>query len=117
MRPLRFWPLAVLAIGLNVAAFAGTPGSFRGVLRESADAKPGWMYVQSRNDMLRLVRVSGASVVYSEEIPESQRLVHPRDSLRPGAEVRVVAEPDNHGNWRAQEIEILRLAPAPQAQK
>ncbi len=99
------------------ASALGTPGSFRGVLVEGADTKPGWMYVQSRNDMLRLVLLSGAAVSYSDDIPDDQRLTDARQSLRPGAEVRVLAEQDKHGDWRAREVEILGLAPAQKARK
>jgi hypothetical protein len=84
---------------------------------EGADTKPGWMYVQSRNDFLRRVKVSGASVSYSREIPPELRQSNPKMSLWPGAEVRVLAEQDRQGNWRAQRIEILRLAPTRRAHK
>ena len=110
MRQARQGAFVVLLCLVVLPGFAGTPGSFRGVLMESAPPKPGWMYVQSRNDMLRLVEVSQATVVYGEEIPTAHRRANPRESLRPGAEVRVMAEQDSHGDWRAQEIEILRLA-------
>ena len=96
---------------LGAWALGGTPGSFRGVLWQGADTQPGWMYVQSRNDMLRLVRVRGAQVSYSEQVPRKLRQARPASSLRPGAEVRVLAEEDGHGHWRAQQIEILRLSP------
>ncbi len=118
IRGLRTVPaLIALLLLLCAGALAGTPGSFRGILYEGADTKPGWMYVQSRNDMLRLVRVSGARVSYSDDIPASLRRSNPRESLRPGAEVRVLADQDPKGNWRAQEIEILRLAPTARAEK
>jgi hypothetical protein len=103
--------IVFLMLVVVTAAFSGTPGSFRGFLMEGADTKPGWMYVQSRNDMLRLVKVSGAAVSYSDSIPVELRRANPRESLRPGAEVRVLAEQDRRGAWRAREIEILRLAP------
>jgi hypothetical protein len=80
-------------------------------LVESASPTPGWIYIQSRNDMLRRVSVSAAKVFYAEEIPENQRRVQPSRCLRAGAEVRVMAEQDEHGDWRAQQIEILRLPP------
>jgi hypothetical protein len=98
-------------------ALGGTPGSFRGVLLEGANTKPGWMYVQSRNDMLRLVQVRGAQVWYGEEIPQKLRQTDASASLQSGAEVRVLAEEDGHGHWRAREIEILRLRPTRRAEK
>ncbi len=106
-----------LALIAMPAAWAGTPGSFRGYLVEGAGIRPGWVYVQSRNDVLRLVNVASATVSYADEIPLRLRHSKPRESLRPGAEVRVLAEQDRSGNWRAQEIEILRLPPTRRAHK
>lgn len=113
----RFGARLLVLFVLSVAAFAGTPGSFRGVLVRGASARPGWMYVHSRNDMLRLVHLSGARVLYSDEIPQGQRRRKPAESLQPGAEVRVTASDDGHSRWYAQEIEILALAPTHQARK
>ena len=109
--------LSNVALLFVVAAVcvAGTAGVFRGFLMEGADTKPGWMYVQSRNDMLRLVNLSGAKISYADGIPSSQRRDNPRDSLLSGAEVRVEAEQDKQGDWRARRVEILRLAPARRA--
>ncbi len=88
---------------------AGTPGSFRGVLYKGADTKPGWWYVVGRNDSLRLVYTANASVTYAEEVPEEDRKPRPRRSLVPGTEVRVTAEQDGKGAWRATEVEILSV--------
>jgi hypothetical protein len=111
--------LGVLAVALlfTPSMIAGTPGSFRGVLMEGADTKPGWMYVQSRNDFLRRVKITRASVSYGDEVPAGLRQANPRMSLRPGAEVRILAEQDSHGDWRAQKIEILRLSSLGRAQQ
>ncbi len=95
----------VLLVALN--AFAGTPGSFRGVLYKGTDSKPGWWYVVGKNDSLRLVYVGKATVIYGEEVPESDRKRVPARSLAAGAEVRVTAEQDGKGAWRAVEVEIL----------
>jgi hypothetical protein len=102
---------------LPPAAWPATPGSFRGILVEGADTKPGWMYVQSRNDMLRLVNLSRAEVYYAEEIPMGQRRKNAATSLKAGAEVRVLAEEDGHGRWQATEVEILVLAPTRRAHR
>jgi hypothetical protein len=75
------------------------------------------MYVHSRNDMLRLVKLRGARTFYSDEIPAEQRRRNPEESLLPGAEVRVTAGEDGHSHWYAQEIEILTLAPTHEAMK
>jgi hypothetical protein len=113
-RIVGLWPV-IFALLLSLPVMAGTPGSFRGVLREGASTKPGWMYVEGYNDTLRLVKVSGASISYAEEVPEELRQPNPRESLQPGAEVRVLAELDRHGDWHAREIEIIHLAPARRA--
>jgi hypothetical protein len=94
---------------LSVAALAGTPGSFRGVLYKGTDAKPGWWYVVGRNDSMRLVYVAKAQVSYGDEVPREDRKPVPAQSLTAGAEVRVTAEQDKRGTWRATEIEILSV--------
>jgi hypothetical protein len=94
---------------LSSAAFAGTPGSFRGVLYQGTDTKPGWWYVVGRNDSMRLVYVAKAQVSYADEVPLQDRKPIPSQSLTAGAEVRVTAEQDKHGAWRATEIEILSV--------
>lgn len=114
-RPFRARYLILFLITL--VAFAGTPGSFRGVLVRAASGRTGWMYVHSRNDMLRLVKLSGARTFYADEIPDEQRRRNPAESLQPGAEVRVTASDDGHSRWYAQEIEILALAPTQEAMK
>jgi hypothetical protein len=109
---------ALSGIGIVVLAAvmaSATPGSFRGVLVANAESRPGWIYVQSRNEVLRLVRIDDAAVSYAEGVPADQRLPDARRSLLPGAEVRVLAESDRDGNWNAREVEIIRLAPARKA--
>jgi hypothetical protein len=94
---------------LSLTALAGTPGSFRGVLYSGTDTKPGWWYVVGRNDSMRLVYVARAQVSYADEVPQEDRKPVPAQSLTEGAEVRVTAEQDKHGAWRAREIEILSV--------
>jgi len=108
------WLRARIAVVLllSTVAFAGTPGSFRGVLYEGTDTKPGWWYVVGRNDSLRLVYVGRASVTYAEEVPREDRRPIAAQSLTAGAEVRVTAEQDGKGEWRATEVEILSVTGA-----
>ena len=75
------------------------------------------MYVQGRNDMLRLVKLRGADVYYGDDVPATLRRRNAAESLKPGAEVRVLAEEDGHGHWTATEVEILSLAPARRARR
>ena len=116
-RSVQVWiaVLFVLLLGHSIGK-AGTPGSFRGVLVQGANTKPGWIYVQSRHDMLRLVRIKGAGVHYSEKIPALLRRRNPAESLQPGVEVRVTAHEDGHGHWHAEQIEILDFGPARSAE-
>jgi hypothetical protein len=100
---------AAAVILLSIAAFAGTPGSFRGILYKGTDTKPGWWYVVGRNDSMRLVYAAKAQVTYADEVRDEDRKAIPSQSLRAGAEVRVTAEQDGHGAWRATEIEILSV--------
>jgi hypothetical protein len=104
------WGSRLLAILLLGTAFAGTPGSFRGILYPGTDTKPGWVYVVGRKDMLRLVHIANAVVSYAEEFPQVERQAVPAKDLLPGAEVRVMAEQDANGNWQASEVEIIRAA-------
>ncbi len=97
----------VLLVVLSV--FAGTPGSFRGVLYKGTDTKPGWWYVVGRNDSLRLVYTGNATVTYGDTVPAQDRKSVPAHSLTAGTEVRVTAEQDGTGAWQATDIEILSL--------
>lgn len=100
--------LAVLV--LSAWTNAGTPGSFRGTIVDGPQASAGkhWIYVQGRNGMARRVDISRAQVTYDESVPASTRLAKPENALTPGAEVRVTAEQDDNGEWRASRIEILK---------
>lgn len=100
---------ATVVLLLSVGAFAGTPGSFRGILYKGTDTKPGWWYVVGRNDSMRLVYVANAQVTYADEVRQEDRKPLPARSLTAGAEVRVTAEQDERGAWRATEIEILSV--------
>jgi hypothetical protein len=111
---------------LIASAWAATPASFVGSVIETASAQdnPGMIYVLSRNGSLRKVRLAGAQIVYSQQVPRSQREKLPaQKALTLGVEVRVLAEENGAGVWHARSIEILRLpgakappreAPAPE---
>jgi hypothetical protein len=96
---------------LLVAAYlwADTPGTFRGVVIHGPDMTPGWMYMRSANGQVRRVGISRARVVYSDAVPVSERQKLPVLSIGSGAEVRVTAQQDKNGEWRATRIEILSL--------
>ena len=75
----------------------------------SVQLKPGWIFVQGRNRMLRRVEVAHAVIVFGTQVPASQRRSCRMECLEVGQEVRVTAEQDSNGEWRAKKVEILRL--------
>jgi len=90
---------------------AGTPGSFRGTIVDGPQSTgKNWIYVQGKNGMARRVDISHAQIAYDEDVPAATRLTKPEDSLAPGAEVRVTAEQDSDGEWKAARVEILKAA-------
>jgi hypothetical protein len=89
--------------------WADTPGTFRGVVIHGPDITPGWMYMKGANGQVRRVGISRAQVVYSEAVPVSERQKMPALSIDTGTEVRVTAQQDKNGEWRATRIEILSL--------
>ena len=101
----------LLLLLLTSALFvsADTPGIFRGVVIHGPDMTPGWMYLKSANGQVRRVGISRAKVVYTESVPEKERRKMPEESIVTGADVRVTAEQDEKGEWRATEIEIISL--------
>ena len=71
--------------------------------------KHGWIFVQGRNHMLRRVEVSHAVIVIAQGVAPSQRRKCHMECLAAGQEVRITAEQDSEGEWRAKRVEILRL--------
>lgn len=103
--------LLVLALMAPVGAF-GVDGMFQGRVVNppvTAPAKPGWIFVQGRNHMLRRVEVAHAVIVFGAEVPASQQHSCRMECLEVGQEVRVIAEQDASGEWRAKRVEILQL--------
>jgi hypothetical protein len=106
---------------MSADLLARTPASFRGKVIEPAsapaeDGKQGnhLIYVMSKNGALRRVEVSKAKIVYSEDVPRSTRPSDSLAALKHGTEVRVLAEENGSGIWKAKNIEILSL-PDPEA--
>lgn len=98
----------LLLAGLPLSA---ADGMFQGLVVDPPVDSPsqrGWIFVQGRNHMLRRVEVSHAVIVVSHgNLPERGRKCH-MECLAPGQEVRVTAEQDSDGEWRAKKVEILR---------
>jgi hypothetical protein len=89
-----------------------TEGVFQGKIVDPPTAethRPGWIFVQGRNHMLRRVEVAHAEIVFGDQVPVSQRRKCKMDCLAPGQEIRVTAEQDSSGEWRAKRVEILQL--------
>jgi len=102
----------MLLLSLLPALLSATPGSFRGVIVRGQDDSPGWIWVKGANGLLRKVGVNGARVVYDDAVPRGERQRQPQMSMRLGAEIRVTADQDGDGEWRASKIEILKLKAA-----
>ena len=104
--------LLLLFLGLSLPAF-GTDGMFQGRVVDPPANQPvvsGWVYVLGRNHALRRVEVSHAAIVFANDVPDDQRRQCGMECLIPGQEIRVTAEQDSSGEWRAKRIEILKLA-------
>lgn len=101
------------------AAQAATSGSFRGTVVEGEKGAPqeGWLYVRGRNGTIRRVDISQAAFGYDEAVPADERKASAREQLVIGAEVRVTAEQDSDGEWRASRIEIIKPAPGRSAEQ
>src|SRR5437588_10682321 len=91
--------------------FAGTSGTFRGTIVHPPDGEKGvgWIYVQAKHGNLRRAEVSHAHVYYGTSVPVSMRKPEPRQALREGADVRVTADQDGDGEWRASSVEIIHV--------
>lgn len=114
MRWLRHLAACQLAVLLFCGLLQATAGSFRGTVVEGDQGSPrqGWLYLRGRNGGIRGVDISQAAIDYDEDMPADQRKSSPREQLVVGAEVRVTAEQDSHGEWRASRVEIIKPAPA-----
>src|SRR5579864_4775264 len=106
----------VLSLAFGLLAFGATEsavdGTFLGKITDPPASEPavkGWIFVQSRNHMLRRVEVAHAEIVYGDEIPASERHSCKADCLRAGQEVRITARQDPSGEWRAKRVEILKI--------
>jgi hypothetical protein len=89
----------------------GTVGIFQGLVIQGSSGEGGaYIYVQGKNGNLRRVKIAGAKIYYADSIPASQRIKSPVECLREHPEVKVIAEQGSNGEWKAQEIVIIRLS-------
>jgi hypothetical protein len=103
-----------LALGLLVAipSASAADGTFSGKITDPPGSEPavkGWIFVEGMNHMLRRVEVAHAAIVFGEEVPASQHRKCDSECLSPGQEVRITAQQDSAGEWRAKRVEILSL--------
>ncbi len=59
--------------------------------------------------MLRRVEVAHAEITFGEDVPVSQHRKCNSECLSPGQEVRITARQDPTGEWRAKQVEILKI--------
>lgn len=108
------WMLCLIfALLISGTPASATDGTFRGRVidpPDNAPLAPGWIFVQGKNRMLRRVEVAHAVVVFGDDVPSSQRHKCDSECLSAGQEVRVTAQQDSAGEWRAKRVEILHLA-------
>jgi hypothetical protein len=97
-----------LALLCSLASFAGTPGEFRGTVVSGPEQSGQWVYVEGYNHSVRRVDVRRAKIRYDSEVPQAERQKPVPKSLAVGMQIRVTAEQDDAGEWRAIEVEILK---------
>ncbi len=106
--------LALTTLLLTTFAFAGAVGVFGGrVVSVSTERSDHWIYIKGYNGLGRRVDISRARIAYSDQVPTNARALDPAEDLRPGALVEVTAEQDDHGEWRAQSVQIVSLPAKP----
>ena len=109
----RGWARVLLfTVLLSCVPVWAVDGMFQGRVVEPPKSVPrqrGWIFVQGRNHILRRVEVAHAVIVFGNEITASQQHECDMRCLEVGQEVRVLAEQDARGEWRAKRVEILHL--------
>lgn len=93
---------------LSCPVIAGTPGSFRGTVVAGPEKSDTWVYVEGHNHSVRRVYVGGVKIRYESDVPASERRSPVPQALEVGTQVRIIAEQDEAGEWRATDIEILK---------
>jgi len=102
---------AALLLVFTLMPVWAVDGTFQGRVVNPPGNQPavrGWIYVQGANHMLRRVEVAHAEIVFADNVPANQKHKCNLDCLSGGREIRVTAEQDRSGEWRAKRVEILR---------
>lgn len=97
---------------ISLAVFAAN-GSFTGqvVNGPNLDSNRKWVFIQGPRGPVRRVDVSLAKITFSESVSKNDKNGKPENAIREGAQVRVTASQDGDGEWKASEIEIVKVAP------
>lgn len=106
---MKVW-FAVWMVGFAIFGWSGTSGEFRGTVVKGPESSEHWLYVEGHNHSVRRVFVGAAKIHYDSEVPPSERKSPVPRTLPAGTQVRVTAEQDNAGEWRATDIEILKAS-------
>jgi hypothetical protein len=108
-----FFAQAVLfGAGLCTPVLAAD-GTFQGKVVEppaNEQVRPGWIFIQGPNRSLRRVEVTHAVVTLGPEVAHSGKRKCDWECLAVGQEIRVTANQDASGEWRAKRVEILHMA-------
>ena len=113
---MKVW-LSIALLVATVQGFGGASGSFAGTVIDGPDQASGWVYVEGRNHSVRRVNISAAKVRYESDVPKAERKNPVPRALPAGTHVRVTAEQDESGEWRAEDVEILSGADGPDEKK
>ena len=104
---MKVWFRILLLALVSQMAVAGSPGSFAGTVIRGPENSDSWLYVEGHNHSVRRVEISDAKFAYDEDVPMAARKNPVPKTLPAGTSVRVTAEQDAAGEWRATEVEIL----------
>jgi hypothetical protein len=108
---MKVWLCFALLWIVALPAFAGSPGSFAGTVVRGPESPDTWLYIQGHNHRVRRVWVGEARFEYDSDVPAVERKKPVPTALPPGTKVRVMAEQDEAGEWRATEVQILAAPP------
>ncbi len=75
-------------------------------MADDVRSEKGWISVEGKNHMVRRVDVSQAEITYDESSAAAPG-GNAANALIPGNEVRVTAEQDEDGHWKATRVEVL----------
>lgn len=117
MRPRIVHCIAFVVFSLIALPGFATKGIFQGRVVEGTQHEAGkYIYVEAQRGYLRRVNIQKCRVVFDSGVAASQRVRNAAEALRDGAEVRVIAEQREQGDWVATEIVILKPAAIDQVQ-